>query len=570
MKQSTALDILKSGSNVFLTWQAGSGKTYVLNQYIDYLKNSGVKISVTASTGIAATHLSGRTIHSRSGVGIKDTISDYDLENMFKKPYLHKNIQKTHVLIIDEISMLSASTLDAVEKIVRYFVDRTRPFGGIQVVVCWDFFQLPPITRYWASKENIFARQSDMRNQMEFSVCYLSEQHRQSDEIFLNILNKIRSNTIDEESIQYLRERFHKKIDSVVEPTKLYTHNVDVDRINDIELAKIKATEHSFSMNTKWKENVITAFKKWILAVEELILKKWASVIFIKNSSDGSYVNGTLWKVVWFDSEDGFPLVKINSGDVIHTWLETRMLEDWDKIIAKAFQVPLKLAWAITVHKSQWMSLDAAEIDLSKVFEYGQSYVALSRVKSLSWLKLVWLNEDKLEVHPEVLNADGIFKSVSDECDKYFSELNKEEITELHKIFIEKSKGVFYGSNLEDLPIEERLANKKQQKGLSATYEKTKFLVEKRLPIGEIATMRWISIDTVIKHFYVLKETYTDLEFSTYAKWEIVNLVRNTIDEIGEEFLEKTEKWEVKLKPIFDALDQEFSFSDIKLALMFL
>jgi len=103
---------------------------------------------VTASTGIAATHLSGRTIHSRSGVGVKDTISDYDLENMFKKSYLHKNIQQTKVLIIDEISMLSSSTIDSVERIVRYFVDRTRPFGGIQVVVCGDFFQLPPITRY--------------------------------------------------------------------------------------------------------------------------------------------------------------------------------------------------------------------------------------------------------------------------------------------------------------------------------------------------------------------------------------------------------------------------------------
>lgn len=570
MKQTTALDILKSGSNVFLTWQAGSGKTYVLNQYIDYLKNSGVKISVTASTGIAATHLSGRTIHSRSGVGIKDSISDFDLENMFKKSYLHKNIQKTKVLIIDEISMLSASTIDSVERIVRYFVDRTRPFGGIQVVVCGDFFQLPPISRYWSNREDIFARQSEMRNQMEFSVCYLSEQHRQSDEIFLNILNKIRENNIDEESIQHLRERFHQKLDSIVEPTKLYTHNVDVDRINDIELAKINEPESTFYMATKWKENVVESFKKWILAVEELILKKWASVIFIKNSTDGSYVNGTLWKVIWFDSEDNFPLVKINSGKIIHTWLETRLMEDWEEIIAKAFQVPLKLAWAITVHKSQWMSLDAAEIDLSKVFEYWQSYVALSRVKSLSWLRLVWLNEDKLEVHPEVLKVDSAFRWISDDCDKYFSELSQKEIIDLHKNFIEKSNGIFYGSNLENLSIEDRISNKKKQKWLSFTYEKTKVLVEQKLPIWEIASIRWISIDTVIKHFYVLKDTYKELNFSMYAKWEIVNLVRNTIDEIGEEFLEKTEKWEIKLKPIFDALDQEFSFSDIKLALMFL
>ncbi|HKL44295.1 MAG TPA: AAA family ATPase [Candidatus Absconditabacterales bacterium] len=570
MKQSTALDILKSGSNVFLTGQAGSGKTYVLNQYIDYLKNSGVRISVTASTGIAATHLSGRTIHSRSGVGVKDSISDYDLENMFKKSYLHKNIQQTKVLIIDEISMLSSSTIDSVEKIVRHFVDRTRPFGGIQVVVCGDFFQLPPITRYGNSKEGIFARQSDMRNQMEFSVCYLSEQHRQSDEIFLNILNKIRANNIDEDSIQYLRERFHQELDSVVEPTKLYTHNVDVDRINDLELAKINEPEHTFYMTTKGKKNIITSFKKGILAVEELVLKKGASVIFIKNSTDGSYVNGTLGKVVGFDSEDGFPLVQISSGKIIHAGLETRLMEDGDEIIARAFQVPLKLAWAITVHKSQGMSLDAAEIDLSKVFEYGQSYVALSRVKSLSGLRLIGLNEDKLEVHPEVLNADSIFRGISDECERYFSELSTEAKTDLHKNFIEKSNGVFYGSNLENLSRKDRKANKKKLEGLSSTYEKTKLLVEQKLPIGEIASTRGISIDTVVKHFYVLKNTYKELNLSMYAKGEVVSLVREVIEDIGEESLEKTEKGEIKLKPIFNALNQEFSFSDIKLALMFL
>jgi ATP-dependent exoDNAse (exonuclease V) alpha subunit len=170
---------------------------------------------------------------------------------MFKKKYLHKNIQKTKVLIIDEISMLSAKTLDAVESIVRYFIDRTRPFGGVQVVLCGDFFQLPPVTKYGSHAENIFARQSDMRKEMEFSVCYLSEQHRQSDNKFLSILDKIRSNTVDQEAIEQLKERFNKKLDCVAEPTRLYTHNIDVDRINNLELAKINAPEKTFYMSTK-------------------------------------------------------------------------------------------------------------------------------------------------------------------------------------------------------------------------------------------------------------------------------------------------------------------------------
>ncbi len=580
MRQSTALDILKSGSNVFLTWQAGSWKTYVLNKYIEYLKHSGVWTSITASTGIAATHISGRTIHSRSGVGIKESISEQDLESMFKKKYLHKNIQKTKVLIIDEISMLSAKTLDAVETIVRYFIDRTRPFGGVQVVLCGDFFQLPPISRYWSSGQNgewIFARQSDTRKEMEFSVCYLSEQHRQSDNTFLSILDKLRSNNIDQEAIEHLKDRFHKDLDSVVEPTRLYTHNIDVDRINDLELSKINAPEKTFYMSTKWKWALVQALQKWILAVEELILKVGASVMFIKNSTDWSYMNWTLWKIIWFDEEKGYPLVKIWSGKIIKTGLETRTIDDGDKIEARATQLPIKLAWAITVHKSQWMSLDAAEIDLSKVFEYGQSYVALSRVKSLDWLRLIWLNEDKLEVHPDVLWADNIFRGISDECDRYFLDLSVEAKTDLHKNFIENAFGTFYGTNLEKLSkdlIDQKNKLKLAGSGdwdLSATYEKTKALVEQKLPIWEIASIRWISIDTIVKHFYELSKAYPRLNLSMYLpRWEIIGLVRDVIEELWDTTLLTTNKSAIKLWPIYYRLNEEFSYSDIRLAMLFL
>lgn len=580
MKQSTALDILKSGSNVFLTWQAWSGKTYVLNKYIEYLKHSGVWTSVTASTGIAATHISGRTIHSRSGVWIKESISEQDLESMFKKKYLHKNIQKTKVLIIDEISMLSAKTLDAVENIVRYFIDRNRPFGWVQVVLCGDFFQLPPISRYgsnWQNWEWIFARQSNTRKELELSVCYLTEQHRQSDDKFLSILDKLRSNTVDQEAIEHLKERFYKNLDSVVEPTRLYTHNIDVDRINDLELSKINAPQKIFYMSTKWKGALVQALQKWILAVEELILKVWASVMFIKNSTDWSYMNGTLWKVIWFDDEKGYPLVKIWSWKIIKVSPETRTIDDWDKIEARATQLPLKLAWAITVHKSQWMSLDAAEIDLSKVFEYWQSYVALSRVRSLDWLRLIWLNEDKLEVHPEVLNADNIFRWISNECDAYFSWLNIQEKTDLHREFIENSFWTFYGTNLEELS-QDVIDQKNKLKSiwatswdLSATYEKTKALVEQKLPIGEIASIRWISIDTIVKHFYVLSKAYPRLNLSMYLpRWEIIGLVREVLDDLWQTSMLNTNKESIKLWPIYYRLNEEFSYSDIRLAMLFL
>jgi hypothetical protein len=139
----------------------------------------------------------------------------------------------------------------------------------------------------------------------------------------------LRSNSIDQHALDLLKDRFYKKFDHDIEPTKLYTHNVDVDRINDLELLKIKTPEHKFFMSTKWKAALVQSLQKWILAVEELVLKQWATVMFIKNSIDWSYMNWTLWKVVWFDDEDWFPLVKIWSGKIIKAWLDTWMIEDW-------------------------------------------------------------------------------------------------------------------------------------------------------------------------------------------------------------------------------------------------
>lgn len=148
MDQSTALSILKSGRNVFLTGQAGSGKTYVINQYVRYLRACGVKVALTASTGIAATHIGGTTIHSRSGVGIRESLSDYDIDLLTQKEYLHRNMNDPAVLVIDEISMLSAQTLDMINRVVQEVRGNREPFGGLQVVMCGDFFQLPPVQKF--------------------------------------------------------------------------------------------------------------------------------------------------------------------------------------------------------------------------------------------------------------------------------------------------------------------------------------------------------------------------------------------------------------------------------------
>ena len=157
MRQYEALDLLKMGKNVFLTGEAGSGKTYLLNQYIHYLKTHKVEVAVTASTGIAATHLQGTTLHLWSGIGVKDHLTQKDLEKLRTTERIKRHYKKTKVLIIDEISMLHPYQLDMVDVIARYILDCDDVFGGIQVVLCGDFFQLPPVSSVIQGEEKLFA-----------------------------------------------------------------------------------------------------------------------------------------------------------------------------------------------------------------------------------------------------------------------------------------------------------------------------------------------------------------------------------------------------------------------------
>ncbi|HEY0220794.1 MAG TPA: AAA family ATPase, partial [Candidatus Paceibacterota bacterium] len=218
MTQSDALEILKMGKNVFLTGPAGSGKTFVLNSYIKYLKSHAVDVAITASTGIAATHIGGQTIHSWSGLGIRDNLTEYELEELLEKQYLYKRFEKTKVLVIDEISMLDSERLDLVDWVCRSMKRNSSSFGGIQIIVCGDFFQLPPISRNStdAFGENIkpnFSYKADSWSRAKFTVCYIEEQHRQKDKTYLSILNEIRSGSVKNETVKLLLSRINKDIE---------------------------------------------------------------------------------------------------------------------------------------------------------------------------------------------------------------------------------------------------------------------------------------------------------------------------------------------------------------------
>lgn len=413
MTQKEALDLIMMGNSVYLTGQAGSGKTFLLNKYISFLKKNKIPVAVTATTGIAATHLNGFTIHSWSGIGVKSHLSEKEISKMSSKFKKKSQIEEAKVLIIDEISMLHSYRLDLVNQICKNIRHNKDPFGGLQVIVCGDFFQLPPIneegfpTSSFAFKANCWA-------EMGLKVCYLEEQHRQWDEELLKVLNDIRSQDVSQSTFEKLQGRLKQPLANNDFLTKLYSHNIDVDAINYAELSKIKKPAITFKMESVGPIELLKGLKRGCMAPEELVLKEGAVVMFVKNNPNRGYINGTLGKVVDFDSE-GWPVVQTYSGREIVATEVSWKLEDNDKVLCEISQVPLRLAWAITVHKSQGMSLDAAEIDLSKSFAFGMGYVALSRVRSLEGIKLLGINQRAFMVDNEIAEMDIEFKKHSRE-----------------------------------------------------------------------------------------------------------------------------------------------------------
>jgi len=440
MTQEQALNILKSGDNVFLTGAAGSGKTYVLNQYISYLRSHGVAVAVTASTGIAATHLNGTTIHSWSGMGINDTLTDQEIKGLSRNARTAKRISTPAVLIIDEVSMLDASRLQLVNRITRYFRSSFAPFGGLQVVVSGDFFQLPPVYK-GQGEEGKMAFQGTGWQDLAPTICYLSEQHRQEDDAYLAVLNAIRDNAVDEGTYALLEERFQAEIPHA-KPARLFPHNFNVDSKNDKELDQLAGKTEVFEMTSSGNKKVSQALIKSCLAPERLVVKKEAVVMFVKNNFERKVVNGTMGIIEDFDSATGYPVVRLKDGRRVvaipDSW---HVQDDSGKILAQITQIPLRLAWAITIHKSQGMSLDAAEIDLSRAFSPGMGYVALSRVRSLSGLRLLGFNNTALQVHDLVSQVDAGFKELSAIKAREVEAKDKGLLKSEHEKFLKNSGG---------------------------------------------------------------------------------------------------------------------------------
>lgn len=421
MDQALALEIMLLGKSVLLTGPAGSGKTFVLSEFIRRAKKQGKHVSVTATTGLAASHIGGNTIHSWSGIGVADELPPRFHEHLAKGR--RDIIEKTDVLIIDEISMLHDYRLDMVDAIARSVRAKNEPFGGIQIILCGDFFQLPPVNSR-GGREGGFIVGSQAWDELQPVICYLNEQHRQDDEQFLAILNALRSDDIRRHHAEHLLGRIDADIGGE-NITELHTVNVDVDRINAQKLASLTGDSISYSMFTTGKESYVENLKRSCLALETLELKKGAFVMCIKNSQDRRYANGSLGVVVDFEPMTDYPVVELRNGRSVTMRPETWELRDGDKKRASLNQIPLRLAWAITVHKSQGMTLDAAKIDLRRAFVPGMGYVALSRVRRLDNLSLFGINRTALTMSSEALEIDAQLRNLSAIAADEYAELRQ-------------------------------------------------------------------------------------------------------------------------------------------------
>ena len=434
MKQSRALGILQSGRSAFLTGEPGAGKTYVINEF---LKRTERRVAITASTGIAATHIGGRTIHSWSGIGIRESLTRSDLVDIVNSR-AGDRILWAETLIIDEISMISGDTLQMIDFVCRSVRHvNAKPFGGLQVIFVGDFFQLPPVKyQKWH-----FAFDAPVWEELDPQLCYLTEQHRQSEIDFSWLLLAIRIGLVDPRDPTLIARCVHDRPPENV--TTLFTHNRNVDALNLSRLNALPGPGSAFKMTSAGPDRLVAELKRGCQSPETLELRRDALVMFTQNDPAGRFVNGTLGKVI----DAALPMVELRDGAIISAeplvWgilargdekpLDTEQAapfvrkDEYDgedeyarrkrsqpSYAAAVSQIPLRLGWAMTVHKSQGMSMDAAVMDLSRAFEPGQGYVALSRVRKLEGLHLLGWNDKALTVHPRVMEQNRKFLAQPD------------------------------------------------------------------------------------------------------------------------------------------------------------
>ncbi|KAN0061700.1 DNA helicase [Thecaphora frezii] len=439
-EQRAVLDmVVREKKNVFFTGSAGTGKSVLLREIIKELKQVYHKkpdaVAVTASTGIAACNIGGVTLHSFSGIGLGKESPAQLVTKIRRNRKAIARWLRTQVLIMDEISMVDPDLFDKLEEVARIVRKNSKPFGGLQVVITGDFFQLPPVN---PGGGMTFAFEASSWDSVVVHKVNLTKVFRQKDSRFVTMLNEMRFGQLSPETIRSFKalERAPVYEEGIV-PTELFPRREEVDRANHERLLALPTKAETFpasdggSLDPTSRERVLQNF----IALKSLTLKVGAQVMLIKNV-DETLVNGSIGLVLDFidereymerglgrgeDKEDGNKLNALNRASQ-RKWPLVRFKmpnggfrdylakpESWKnelptgEVQAARTQVPLILAWAMSIHKSQGQTLQCCRINLNRVFEKGQAYVALSRATSLEGLQVMGFNPAKVMAHPKVI-----------------------------------------------------------------------------------------------------------------------------------------------------------------------
>jgi ATP-dependent exoDNAse (exonuclease V) alpha subunit len=425
-----AFKVLNTGENIFLTGNAGAGKTYLIKEFA---KKSGRNVALTATTGIAALNLGGETVHRFLGIGIttRPELSEPIVKKLNKfrnssKPWEKRKWQLLNsldTLVIDEASMLRRDQFELIEVVLGSIKDNTKPFGGVQIILVGDFSQLPPVVtpsqeKQYADLMEPYCFQSVMWNYGRFSSINLTTNYRQSDQVFLQMLDEIRFGKVTDNTNKIMLSRVDKKFNIDIKPIKLFPYKVDVSTENKTCLGAIKEPKYLSKAEYTGKPFDTDILKKDTPAEDKLYFCKGAQVMMLTNDPTDRWVNGSMGIIIDVDPI----LIKLANGSVVgpemqkwerlvHKLIAGKWKQD---VVATMTQYPFKLAYATTIHKSQGLTLEYVELDISTCFVPGQAYVALSRVKSLEGLSLKSWNEKAIMADDRILKFYNQTRSSSD------------------------------------------------------------------------------------------------------------------------------------------------------------
>ena len=532
-----AIELIKKGESFFITGKAGTGKTTLLREAVDALRSLHKKVAVTASTGVAANNAGGVTLHSLLKIPLSPYVPKVKNKELYSlKEEERRVILSLDTLIIDEVSMVRCDVLDAVNDILRHYRKSELPFGGLQVILFGDLYQLMPV-----AKEDDLEKLSPIYQSMYFfsslvmkkwncPVLELKHVYRQSNPLFVNMLNQIREGLLPTEEERRLLSLYKPDFE-YPNPNNyitLTTHKWMAEHRNNAELEAITCEDE-----VEYKAYIEGFYPRDDNPTNyRLCLKKGARVMFVKNDNKGNeYYNGKLGTVerlyddcIVVRSDDDKKLINVERQrwDYQRYYINKKTKEMEIETLGSFIQFPLKLAWAITIHKSQGLTFDKVVIDAGRAFAPGQVYVALSRCRSLEGIVLLSRIRKKLL---------GIDETVVD----YLNSAPKIEVAP-------------------EKPRNEKPLNSKRNRKVPESYAKTLKLIQKGISVFGVAQMRKMTMSTIFEHICFFVER-GELSMESYVLEKNVRLIRSIIEELGD----------FRLAPIKARCPDSISYDEIKL-----